>query len=223
MLGGAGNEMRILIGILSVFTVTTVLGQADFEAADPSKHYVFYLHGRIIEDSDPRPTHEIWGLYDYPAVVEALASRGAVVISEQRAKDTDVGEYAALVRTQVSRLVEAGVPQSQISVVGFSKGGAIAITVSGLMPEAYSDIRYVFLAACTDWVSEQRSLSLSGHVLSISEASDDATKGCRGLNEHSQSLGSHSEVGISTGAAHGAFYLPRAEWLVPTLEWVHAG
>src|SRR5690606_6494821 len=87
---------------------------------------------------------------------------------------------------------------------------------------AYSGIRYVFLAACTDWVSEQLGLSLSGHVLSVSEASDDATKGCRGLHEHSLSLGSHSEVGISTGAAHGAFYLPRAEWLVPTLEWVHA-
>lgn len=215
--------MRILVKVLSIFTVTTVFGQADFEAADPSKHYVFYLHGRIIEDGDLRPTHEVWGLYDYPAVVDALGSRGAVVISEQRAEDTDIGEYAASVRAQVSRLVEAGVPQSQISVVGFSKGGAIAITVSGLMPEGYSDVRYVFLAACTDWVSEQPGLSLSGHALSVSEASDDATKGCRGLNEHSQSLGSHSEVGINTGAAHGAFYLPRAEWLVPTLEWVHNG
>lgn len=214
--------MRILIAIISIYTFASALGQSNPGEADTDKQYLFYLHGRIIEDGQLRPTHEDWGVYDYPAVVDALGSRGAVVISEQRARDTDIADYAAMVRAQISRLIEAGVPQSQISVVGFSKGGAIAIAVSGGMPDAYSSIRYVFLAACTDWVSERTNLSLSGHVLSVSEASDDSTRGCRGLGEHSQNLESSSEIRINTGASHGAFYLPRVEWLVPTLEWIHA-
>ena len=214
--------MKILIAIASLSIFAPALGQTDPGSADPGARYLFYLHGRIIEDGEPRPTHEVWGLYDYPAVVDALGSRGAVVVSEQRAQDTDIADYAAMVRGQISRLIEAGVPQSRISVVGFSKGGAIAIAVSAGMPEDLSSIRYVFLAACADWVSEQTDLSLSGNVLSISEASDDTTKGCRGLDEQSQHLESSSEMSINTGESHGAFYLPRVEWLVPTLEWVHA-
>lgn len=187
---------------------------------DVAQRYIFYLHGRIIEDGDPRPIHEVWGLYDYPAVVRALRSRGAVVVSEQRQKDTDIAGYAAKIRGQIAALVDSGVPQSQITVVGFSKGGSIAITVSGSMGEQYSDIRYVFLAACADWVLEQPELSLSGHVLSISEASDESTSACEGLAGHAQSLKSSSEITIDTGAGHGAFYLPREVWVNPVLQWV---
>ena len=41
---------------------------------------VFYLHGRIVEDEGSRPVHERFGLYDYPAIVEALGADGATVV-----------------------------------------------------------------------------------------------------------------------------------------------
>lgn len=212
---------KVLATLLVCCALPFGLGQELPAKPDPAHYYVFYLHGRIVEDGELRPVHPSLGLYDYPEVVRALRSRGAVVISEPRPKDTDVAEYATKVRSQIASLVKAGVPQSHIAVVGFSKGGAIAITVSATSGEQFAQVRYVFLAACTDWVSEQPRLSLSGHVLAISEATDDATQGCSGLARHSRTLSAKSEVTINTGAAHGAFYLPREVWVKPTLQWIH--
>ena len=214
--------MRKAMTVLAAWwAFSTASGQTLPDPPNPAKHYLFYLHGRIIKDGDVRPVHETWGLYDYPAVVRALGSGGAVVVSEQRAQDTDIADYAAKVRRQIEALVEAGVPQSHITVVGFSKGGAIAITVSGGMGEHYADIRYVFLAACADWVLDQPALSLSGRVLTVSEATDDATSSCGGLEAHARTLTEGAEVTINTGAGHGAFYLPREVWVEPTLQWAH--
>jgi hypothetical protein len=214
--------MRKLIALLVAASLCgAALAQDPLLQPDPARYYLFYLHGRIIEDGDLRPRHPAWGVYDYPAVVDALGSRGDVVVSEQRPRDTDIADYAAKVRAQVRELVQAGVPQSHISVVGFSKGGTIAILVSAGMPRKFSGISYVFLGACTDWVSERPDLSLTGRALSIYEASDETTISCRGLAEHARDLAASSEVTIDTGAEHGAFYTPRKAWLAPTLQWVH--
>ena len=51
---------------------------------DPSAQYVFYLHGQIVQDVGPRPTHPQYGLYDYPLILETLANQGLTVISERR-------------------------------------------------------------------------------------------------------------------------------------------
>lgn len=67
------------------------------EKPSPSATYLFYLHGRIIENSGPRPTDPRFGLYDYPAVLDALASRGAVVISSQRPANTNMYAYAGTI------------------------------------------------------------------------------------------------------------------------------
>src|SRR3546814_10041826 len=108
---------------------------------DPSGTYLVYLHGRIVEDLGPRPTDPRFGLYDYPAILEALASRGATVISSQRQPETNVNEYAGIVVAQVESLIHRGVPPENIVVVGFSKGGAIAIHVSSFLrrPEVRSE------------------------------------------------------------------------------------
>lgn len=207
--------------ILCIFAASAAAD--DLSHADPSRVHLFYLHGRIIEEAGPRPVHESWGLYDYPAVVKALGSRGAVVISEQRPRDTDVREYAEKVLAEVDALVEAGVPAARIAIVGFSKGGSIAMAVSALPANQHRDIRYVFLAACAEWLAEQPGFSLKGHVLSIREASDDLANSCKSVAEHPQDLESLSELTISTGAQHGAFFLPREEWTIPTLQWIHGG
>ena len=186
---------------------------------DPAETYVFYLHGKIIEEKGPRPTDARFGLYDYPAVLETLASRGAVVISAQRPKDTDMAAYAGEVVGQVERLIESGVPEDHIVVVGFSKGGGIAARVSSFLRR--KDVRFVLLAAC--WDAKQAPVRLTGRVLSIREASDTlVTESCRTFAEQTEKPTSFDEIVIDTGRSHGAFYLPRAEWTTPTLEFIHA-
>jgi hypothetical protein len=186
---------------------------------DPGKTYLIYLHGRIVEGDDSRPIDNRFGLYDYPAIVRALGARGAVVISAQRKQNTDVNEYAGFVVAQIERLIHAGVPAKQVVVVGFSKGGAIAVHVSSFLRRP--DVRYALLAACWPRPDEPQ-LRLTGRVLAIREASDTlAGESCRPLAEQAERPQAFEELQIATGYSHGAFYLPRREWLDPLLDWVH--
>lgn len=201
----------VLAAFLAVFSTVAL-------AAEPT---VFYLHGRIIEEKGVRPVHPKFGLYDYPAVVEALGSRGADVISEVRASGTVVDEYAKKTVADIEGLIAKGVAPDQIVVVGFSKGGAIAIYVSSLLDKP--DVRFVFMASCGRWISSQPELRPTGHVLSVFEESDGIAGSCDELASRDEDLGSFREIEISTGKQHGAFYVPRAEWLEPVLDWIHGG
>ncbi|MDX1539480.1 alpha/beta hydrolase [Arsukibacterium sp.] len=185
---------------------------------EPAKTYVIYLHGRIIENAGPRPTDPRFGLYDYPAVLGALASRGAVVISAQRPPDTDMNAYAGIVVAQVEELIDRGVPPENIVVAGFSKGGGIAIRVSSILRRP--QVRFVLLAACSRG-SMPIQLRLTGHVLSVYEASDTLATSCQSLAELTEQPQSFKEIKIATGNLHGAFYLPHVEWVEPVLDWVH--
>jgi len=55
------------------------------------------------------------------------------------------------------------VSPERIVVVGFSKGGGIAIFVSDQLN--HPDVRFVLLAACNDWLSAAPDVRLNGHVL----------------------------------------------------------
>lgn len=190
------------------------------ERPDPDARYVFYLHGRIVEDRGVRPVDTRFGLYDYPGVLDALSARGAVVISAQRPAGTDVDEYAGKVVGQIERLLRAGVPERRIAVVGFSKGGLIATRVSSFLRR--SGVRYALLAACMKDQNEPQ-LRLTGQVLAIRETSDElAGASCRPLAERSERQVAFEELSIATGRSHGAFYVPRREWVDPVLDWIYA-
>lgn len=188
-------------------------------ATDPAGTYVIYLHGRVVEDRGPRPVDSRFGRYDYPAVMEALASRGAVVISAQRRSGTDVNAYAGIVVAQVERLIGQGVSPANIVVVGFSKGGDIAIRTSSFLRRP--QVRFVLLGAC--WPRpDAPQLRLTGHVLSIYETSDTlAGDSCAPLADHAEKPESFRELRISTGRSHGAFYMPMKAWVDPVLDWIH--
>ena len=205
------------------FTAGPVMGQTHGvlpsipDNPDVSATYVLYLHGQIIERAGRRPTHPQFGIYEYDEVLRALSGSGRVVVSEQREAGTDVAEYADYVAAQVRALLASGVPPSQITVVGFSKGGRIAIGTSSLLDEP---INYVFMAACNRGVFDDPSLQATGRVLSIYEESDEIGVSCSPLFERSSSVTATAEVRISTGARHGAFYRPRPEWIAEVLRWV---
>jgi hypothetical protein len=196
-----------------------VCNVCDVDAAAVDDTYIFYLHGRIIEEEGVTPLHPTFGLYDYPAIVAALGSRGAEVVSEVRPSGTDVNDYARKTVMDIEKLIDGGVAPGQIVVVGFSKGGVISIYVSDIL--GLPEIRYVILAACGDWLTSYPELQLTGHTLSIFEESDTSAGTCRQFADRSKDLGSFRESMISTGKEHGAFYLPRSEWTVPTLDWIH--
>ncbi len=61
-------------------------------------------------------------------------------------------------------------------------------------------------------------LSIRGSLLNIYETTD-VVGACSKLVERSHPA-SFEEVAITTGKKHGAFYLPRAEWVAPLRAWI---
>ena len=184
----------------------------------PDARYLIYLHGRIIEEKGPRPTDERFGTYEYEQILDTLAASGATVIAEQRPQGTDFRAFGARVADQVRRLLTSGVPAERIAVVGFSKGGAIAIIASALLEEP--GVTFVFLGSCGDWVKGRDDVDVRGRILSIYEASDELGTSCEPLFAQASDPGEPRELRIATGAAHGAFFRPRPEWLDPVYQWV---
>jgi hypothetical protein len=188
------------------------------ERPDASARYVIYLHGKIIEDQGRRPTHATWGTYEYQQILDQLAGSGVVVVSEQRPPMTDMDQFASHVVDQVRTLLRAGVQPERISVVGFSKGGGIAIRTSVLLHNPR--INFVFLAACGDGDFSGFDVRVWGRILSVFEASDEGGRSCQSLFAKSVATGERSEVRINLGEEHGAFFRPHAEWLAPVLTWI---
>lgn len=178
---------------------------------------IFYLHGRIIEAEGVQPVHGRFGLYDYHGIVDALRANGATVIADVRSGNTNVVEYAQTVADRIEELIDSGEPADDITVVGFSKGGAIAIYVSSLLNNA--DVNFVFLAACSTWISSKPELIVSGNILSVYEESDTFAGSCKELVGRNDEISSFRELELSTGKEHGAFYLPRSVWVEPLLAW----
>ena len=215
--------MKAFLGLILIVIATSASAgvvTTDVPASpDRARTYLIYLHGRIIENSGPRPEDPRFGVYDYPAILDALSSKGAVVISAQRPPNTDVNAYAGVVVAQIERLINHGVSPGKIAVVGFSKGGAIAIRVSSFLRRP--QVRFVLLAACGATINQPQ-LRLTGHVLSVREESDTIADGsCKPLADHAEHPSEFQEIQISTGRSHGAFYTPLPQWVNPVLDWIH--
>jgi len=189
---------------------------------DPTKRYLFYLHGKIIEDQGLPAISPEFGEYKYEENLDVLEGYGFVVISEQRPRDTDGGEYAKWIAGQVDELFAAGVRPGAITVVGASKGAAITSLVSNMVSS--SEVNYVLLGACyqpmiDEW--KQQGISLSGNVLAIYDSSDEYAASCQELFDFSKGkgLGRQSEIVLHFGTGHGILYEPLIEWVLPTVQW----
>lgn len=187
------------------------------DTIDSDARYLFYLHGAIIERAGSRPTHPEFGVYEYQEILEVFAGRGFVVISEARPAGTDGAVFAEKVADQVRALLAAGVPPKNITVVGFSKGGGIAITASSILSE--ERLNFVFMGACGPWLSKRPELAPKGRLLAIREASDELVGSCDALFERVVGEGEREEIILELGGGHGAFYRPRPEWVDPVVEW----
>jgi hypothetical protein len=184
----------------------------DFQA----QKQVFYLHGRIVEIQGANAIEKTngYGAYRYQDILDSLKSKGLQVHSEVRPATTEINAYAGKICAEIKDLIRQGVHPRDITVIGASKGAAIAMVCSELLQNP--DIRFVWLAGCCGTVLK----SYSGKILSIYEASD-ACQACPLPDRKTNPLISgFKELELHTGLRHGFLYTPRKEWLEPTLNWI---
>jgi hypothetical protein len=184
---------------------------------DPRQSYLFYLHGRIIEEEGVRPTSPQFGVYEYEKILADFASRGFVVISEPRPRKTDAGAYADKVVGQIRALRRAGVPPEHITFVGFSKGGGIALLTASKLGEP--KVNFAILAGCFPSTDLQAASHLQGRILSLYDAADTMAISCKKAFAQAKGPLAQEEVVLKLGTGHGAFYRP-GDWLERVAAWV---
>jgi len=101
---------------ITTFLIVTLLLSGELFG----QRYLFYLHGRIVEDQGPNAIDTIrgFGAYQYENILDTFRKKNFIVISEARKKNTDVQEYANKMVRQVDSLLQAGVVAGNITVVG---------------------------------------------------------------------------------------------------------
>lgn len=182
-----------------------------------SQNYIFYLHGKIVENQGPEAVDKIngYGEYRYYDILDSLKKNNTKVISEVRLKDTDVKFYAQEIKKQIDSLLKSGIAPSKITVIGASKGSLIAMYVSSLVKN--KSINYVFMAACYNNEAEP-DIQFYGNILSIYEKTDMAGS-CVAYKSKSPGIHQFKEVALTTGLKHGFIYRPISEWLHPAQDW----
>jgi hypothetical protein len=191
------------------------------EWINPEDRYLIYLHGRIIENEGIYAISPEFGPYEYVETLKYFADEGFNVISEVRPANTDDYAYADRVVDQINILLEGGVPAENITVVGFSKGGGIAIFTSSKLRNP--DANFVLIAICGDEINKIPRASLTGRILSLYEKSDEYGSSCKSLVERSPNVTGFEEIEFSTGLRHGAFYTADPIWLEPLISWLNEG
>ncbi len=186
-----------------------------------AQKYLFYMHGKIVEDQGKQAVSPYFGAYQYEAILDTFRSHHFTVMSEVRKPNTDVTTYAREIKVQVDNLLLKGIPAKDITVVGASKGAIIAMLVSYYLQN--SDVNFVFLAACNDDNFESfPDIKFYGNILSIYERSDDIGNTCARFKKASSATIRHyKEVEINTGLKHGFLFQPLSEWINPAIKWAN--
>jgi hypothetical protein len=209
----------VLMGIAS----TASAGQLYTEfpqTIDADGRYVFYSHGFIVEGTNPTPEHPRFGTYDFPAIKNALVTGDFNLIAYHRPAGTNPAAFAKNLAGDVKRLVAGGVNPAHITLLGFSRGSMITAMANSNL--AMPKLNTVLMAICGNWIARRADMKLAGRILSVFETSDRFGT-CQALIDQSPAVTSFTEIAISTGKAHGAFFTPRKEWLEPVLAWIAAG
>jgi hypothetical protein len=183
------------------------------------QRYLFYLHGMIVENQGADAVSPEYGKYEYRNILKAFSDEQFTVISEVRARNTDVETYAHKVVQQIDSLLKRGTRPQNITVVGASKGCVIAIYVSSFLKN--KDVNFVFLAGCfSSLAGESNGINFCGNILSIYEHSDDIGRSCAELKKRSsQAVPHYKEIELNTGLKHGFLFRPLKEWVVPATKW----
>lgn len=203
-----------------VATPLTSLPNSGIPTSDQA--YLFYLHGKIIEDQGLPAISPDFGEYQYEAILDKFKRYGFTVVSEVRPVNTDGVAYARKIAAQVTDLLHTGVPPGEITIVGASKGAAITVFISYFL--ANPDINFVLLSICNpDEVQRllTEGIHLYGNVLSIYDRGDPLAGSCQDLFQFSEGRGlsRYAEIELQMGLSHGILYQPMDEWVLPVVQW----
>lgn len=213
----------ITLGLLVSYAVVSAAHQDEPSAASlapADEYYLFYLHGRIVEEQGAEAVSERFGPYAYQEILQVFADRGFVVRSEVRKKNTDVHEYANRLTNQIEKLLDKKVAPQRITVVGASKGAMIAMLTSTKLQNP--DVNFVLIAGCSDWAEKNLTINLCGRILSIFEKSDELGRSCQAIFSASSCKPIIQEIELDTGKEHGMLYQPLPEWVEPTVRWAQS-
>lgn len=85
----------VTLGLLAIYVFSSAMYQEGFlrQSTLINKRFLFYLHGRIVEEQGAEAVSEQFGPYAYREILQAFSDRGFSVRSEVR-ENTDVHEYA---------------------------------------------------------------------------------------------------------------------------------
>lgn len=184
---------------------------------DPAGRYLFYLHGRIVEEQGIHAVHPQLGEYRYLEILDSL-KKYFYVISEARPCDTDVLQYAEKVALQIDSLRRKGIPVEHMFVFGASKGAYITLWIAEKLKT--ENLNFVVMGVCSEETdSNFRGKELCGNFLSFYESSDPWASSCMGLLKDESCIAGFKEVRLTTGKAHGFLYSPSSQWLNPLVEW----
>jgi hypothetical protein len=185
------------------------------ETVDTTARHLFYQHGRILELQGRNAVSPDFGAYEYDAILEALAGRGFTVISEVRRGDAG-RPFVLKLAGQVRRLLAAGVPGRNVTLLGASKGGFL--TLSAAAELGNPELSYVVLAGCGP-ATLPLAPRLRGRVLSIYDSNDRFAPSCAETFRKAPSLGAHQEIVLRLGLDHGLLYRPLEDWMGPATGW----
>ena len=187
------------------------------------QRYLFYLHGKIIEDQGANAVDTIngFGAYQYEEILNTFRKAGFTVMSEVRQKNTDPAEYAHKIVSQIDSLIKNGVNANDLTVVGASKGAIIAMLISSYLRN--KDVNFVLLAGCMNNLLQSfPDIQFCGNILSIYEKSDDIGHSCASIKEQSHAAIPHyKEIELNTGLKHGFLYKPLPVWVEPAIKWAN--
>jgi dienelactone hydrolase len=179
--------------------------------------YIIYAHAKIVETEGRRPTDPAYGVYEYDAMLDTMRQAGFEVLSDQRGPNANSDSAASRIAHQVDSLISLGVAPENITVIGFSKGGWIAILASSRLQNPR--LNFVFMGACGPWSNDAADLHVSGRMVSLIETSDTLGFSCAPMFTRKAANSVSREIALSLGLGHGTFYQPRAAWLAPALAW----
>ena len=180
---------------------------------------LIFLHNRWVEDHALDEAHPDFGICEWQAIKDHFVSEGFQVTADLRPTGTNVRVYAAKVVQQIDSLIATGTAPSDITVVGTSKGGFIAMYTSSLLQNPL--VNFVFIGCCFDeLVAEQPDLQFCGRILSLFEESDGWGQSCRAAKKYSRSkISRFKEIKLKTGLQHGFLFKALPEWLDPSVKW----
>lgn len=186
-----------------------------------SETYLFYLHGGVVTELGNNAISQAvpeWGPYEYLNILDSLQKRNFNVISEIRIKGLNNSLYVDKIASQIDTLLEAGVSEKNIVILGASAGWDIVLKVSSKLK--HKQLNYVIMGGCwAETHKEYVGLDLHGHFLSIIEKSDPHGT-CFKIFDQRQTLSSFKEITLQTGLSHGFIYKGYKEWIAPIVNWL---